>query len=55
MPMFLPTARTIENVVDLLIKTLANIEICPDEIFEPYGDKRTKFRKEKVKQKKQKK
>jgi hypothetical protein len=54
MPMFLPTARTIENVVDLLIKTLANIEICPDEIFEPYGDKRTKFRKEKVKQKKQK-
>lgn len=54
MPMFLPTARTIENVVSLLIKTLANIEICPDELFEPYGDKRTKFRKEKVKQKKQK-
>lgn len=52
MPFFIPAARTIENVLDLLIKTLANIEICPDELFEPYGDKRTRFKKETKKQKK---
>lgn len=52
MPFFIPSARTIENVLDLLIKTLANIEICPDELFEPYGDKRTRFKKETKKQKK---
>jgi|GEM_PF-5100165 len=46
-----PTARTISNVLDFLIKTLANIEICPDDLFESYGDKRTRFKKEKVKKK----
>ena len=39
------SARTIENVVSLVVKTLANIEICPDEIFESYAGKRTRFRK----------
>lgn len=47
MPWFNPKARTIENVLDVLIKTLANIQICPDNLFEAYGDKRTRFIKEK--------
>lgn len=48
----LPDARTIGNVVDVVIRMLANIEICPDSLFEAYGDKRTRFRKETVKEKK---
>jgi len=48
----LPSARTIENALDYIIKILANIEICPDSVFEAYGPKRTRFRKETTKPKK---
>lgn len=40
--------RNIETVIDTLIKTLANIQICPDSLFEPYGEKRTRFNKTKT-------
>jgi len=44
-PLFNPTGRTIEYVMDLIVKTLSNIQICPDSVFEFYGDKRTEFNK----------
>jgi len=36
-------ARNVHFVMNLLISRLANIEICPTQLFEYYGDKRTKF------------
>lgn len=45
MPLFNPTARTIEYVMTLLVNTLSNIQICPDSLFEYYGDRRTEFNK----------
>jgi hypothetical protein len=49
MQMFLPSARVIANALDFIIKMLANIEICPDDLFEAYGPKRTRFKKEAIK------
>ncbi|HNQ20133.1 MAG TPA: hypothetical protein PKI46_03620, partial [Bacteroidales bacterium] len=48
MPWFNPSARTIGSVLDVLIKQLANIQICPDSLFEYYGDRRTRFTKETI-------
>ena len=36
-------ARNVEYVMNLLISRLANIEICPSQLFEAWGDRRTKF------------
>lgn len=47
-PWYNPQARNMESVIDTLIKTLANIQICPDSLFEPYGEKRTRFKKNKT-------
>ncbi|MEO6681562.1 MAG: hypothetical protein ABIN48_01945 [Ginsengibacter sp.] len=41
--LFTTEARNINFVMNLLISTLANVEICPSELFEHYGDKVTKF------------
>lgn len=46
MPFFIPSARTVGNIASLLVKTLSNIEICPDSLFDYYGDKRTMYKKE---------
>lgn len=35
--------RTIDKIMNLLIGHLSNIQICPDELFEFYGDRRTEF------------
>jgi len=49
LPFFNPSARTIKAVVELVIGKLSNIQICPDDVFESYGNKRTKFLDEDVK------
>lgn len=36
-------SRTIPSALEILIKTLSNIEIVPSSLFEFYGDKRSKF------------
>ena len=37
------SARNVEFVMNLLISRLANIEICPNKVFESYGDEITEF------------
>lgn len=41
--LYLPTQRNIGFVMNLLFSKLCNVEICPDELFEPYGEERTKY------------
>lgn len=41
--LFIPQARNIGFLMNLLISRLSNIEICPSQVFESYGDRRTKF------------
>lgn len=41
--LFIPEARNIHFVMNLLISTLSNVEICPSRLFEYYGDRITKF------------
>lgn len=38
-----PEARNVNFVMNLLMSTLSNIEICHSELFAPYGDRRTEF------------
>lgn len=40
---FLPTARNVEYVMNVLMSRLANIEICPSELFEAWAERRTRF------------
>ncbi len=40
---FNPNLRTIDKIMNLLVGHLSNIQICPDELFEFYGDRRTEF------------
>lgn len=41
--LFNQEARNVGFVMNLLVSRLANIEICPSQIFEAYGDRRSKF------------
>jgi len=41
--LFAMEARNVNFVMNLLMSTLANIEICPTRLFEYYGDRVTKF------------
>lgn len=41
--LFIPEARNVNFVMNMLMSRLANIEICPSELFEPWGDRRTRF------------
>lgn len=41
--LFIPEARNVNFVMNLLMSRLANIEICPSELFEAWGSRRTKF------------
>lgn len=41
--LFNQNARNVGFVLNLLMSRLANIEICPNEVFESYGDRRTRF------------
>lgn len=43
MGLFNPSFRTIRNVIDIIIKQLSNIQICHDDLFEYYSEKRTRF------------
>lgn len=52
MPFWNPTIRNIETIVDVIVKSLSNIQICPDNLFEPYLEKRTTFKTEEIKNKK---
>ena len=36
-------SRNVGFIMNLLISQLANIEVCPSQIFDSYGDRRTKF------------
>lgn len=38
-----PSARNVDYVMNLLMSRLANIEICPSQLFDAWGDRRTKF------------
>jgi hypothetical protein len=40
---FNPNFRTISQMMNLLVGSLSNIQICPDYVFEPYGERLTKF------------
>jgi hypothetical protein len=41
--LFIPEARNVDFVMNLLMSRLANIEICPSELFEAWGFRRTQF------------
>lgn len=41
--LFNPEARNVNFVMNLLMSRLSNIEICHDELFQYYGDRRTTF------------
>lgn len=41
--MYIPEARNIHFVMNMLISALSNIEICPTELFSYYEDRVTKF------------
>lgn len=41
--LYLPTQRNIGFIMNLLLSKLCNVEICPNDLFEPYGDLRTKY------------
>jgi hypothetical protein len=41
--LFIPEARNVNFVLNMLMSRLANIEVCPSELFEAWGDRRTKF------------
>jgi len=41
--LFLAEARNVHFVMNLLMSTLSNIEICPSKLFEYYGDRVTQF------------
>jgi hypothetical protein len=38
-----PEARNVHFVMNLLMSRLSNIEICHSQLFDYYGDNRTKF------------
>jgi hypothetical protein len=41
--LFIPEARNVDFVMNLIMSRLANIEICPSQLFEAWGERRTKF------------
>ncbi len=41
--LFVPEARNVHFVMNLLMSTLSNMEVCNTRLFEYYGDKITKF------------
>lgn len=43
MGFFNPSMRTIKNIIDTVIRQLANIQICPDSLFDYYGDRRSRY------------
>lgn len=48
--LFNQEARNVGFIMNLLVSQLANIEICPSQVFEGYGDRRTKFQVEVLEQ-----
>lgn len=41
--LFNQSARNVGFLMNLLLSRLANIEICPSQVFESYGERKTKF------------
>lgn len=40
----IPEPKKIIDVIEIMIATLSNIRVCDDDLFSPYGDRRTKYR-----------